>query len=134
MVKNTSRKLLNRSCGWIKDHWNAKNLDVPDEFLHQWIYTPSDDTVDATGFYLAVFSFGYFQHELIAKDVPFGVERSISSSLLIELFQKWQLKLALVEIHRVTDLRFRPMALFEFPEDEAVEAWRDNGGTRGQSG
>jgi hypothetical protein len=30
MVKNTSRKLLDRSCGWIKEHWNAENLDVPD--------------------------------------------------------------------------------------------------------
>jgi len=129
MIRITSRQMLDRSCGWIRAHWNAKNLDVPDEFLHQWIYNQSDENVEATGFYLAVFSFGYLQHELIAKDVPFGVKRSVPASLLLELFQLWQLKLALVELHRVTDLRFRPMALFDFPADEAVEAWHDRTGT-----
>jgi hypothetical protein len=125
MVQKTSRHLLDRSCGWIKNHWDAKNVDVPEELLHQWIYTQEDDQVDPTGFYMAVFSFGYFQHELIAKNVPFGVKRSVPVSLLIELFQLWQLKLALVEVHRVTDLRFRPMALFAFPADEKVEAWKE---------
>jgi hypothetical protein len=125
MVKNTSRHLLERSCGWIKDHWDAKNVDVPDEFLHQWIYDHNEDYVDPTGFYLAVFSFGYLQHELMAKGVPFGAKRSVPVSLLMETFQLWQLKLALVELHRVTNLRFRPMALFEFPDDERIEAWKD---------
>ena len=126
MVKNTSRKLLDRSCGWIKEHWNAENLDVPDELLHQWIYNQGDENLEASGFYLAVFSFGYLQHELIAKEVPYGVKRSVPASLVLELFQMWQLKLALVELQRVTNLRFRPMALFEFPTDETVTMWHDN--------
>jgi hypothetical protein len=126
MANNSSRQLLNRSCGWIKDHWNAENLDVPDELLHQWIYNQGEENLEASGFYLAVFSFGYLQHELIAKEVPYGVKRSVPASLLLELFQLWQLKLALVELQRVTNLRFRPMALFNFPEDETVTAWHDN--------
>jgi hypothetical protein len=133
MATNTSRKLLDRSCRWIRDHWNANNLDVPDEFLHQWIYNQQDENVEATGFYLAVFSFGYMQHELISKNVPDGVRRSVTSARLIELFQRWQLKLALVELHRVTHLRFLPMALFDFPADETVEAWKEDAGSKVQA-
>lgn len=67
----------------------------------------------------------YLQHDLVASGAPVGTRREVSTSLLIELFDRWQLKLALAELHRVTNLKVRPMPLFEFPADEKVEAWRD---------
>jgi len=117
--KKNSRELLNRSCAWIRQHWDAKNSDVPDELLREWIYSPTDEA-DPTGFYLAVFSFGHMQHELVSRNVPPGARLSFSASVLLELFQMWQLKLALVEVHRITHLRISPLALFAFPENEAI--------------
>ena len=124
MFKKIPRKLLEHSCGWIREHTDATNLDVPDEFLHQWIYSSNDEYLEPTGFYLAVFSFGYLQRDLATSGTPMGAMRKVSVSLLVELFQRWQLKLALVELHRVTNLKVSPMPLFEFPADEKIEAWR----------
>lgn len=124
-MKKPARRLLDQSCAWIREHWNAHNLDVPDEFLSQWIYDTADKEEEPSGFHLAVFSFGYLQHDIISHNVPPGVTRSVSASELLDLFHRWQMKLALVEIHRRTELRVKPMPLFAFSNDERIEAWAD---------
>lgn len=124
MSDKSSRRLLTESCGWIKDHWDAKNLDVPDEFVRKWIYEPDDEELKPSGFYLGVFTFGYCQHQLVSNDVPLGKTVSVPADRIVELFQVWQLKLAMAEVHRVTDLRVRPMPLFDFPDGEEIECWR----------
>jgi len=124
MKKKTSRKMLDRSCAWIRDHWCARNLDVPPEFLEQWIYEQSENESDAPGFHLAVFAFGFLQHDLIASQVPNGIKRSFSASVIMDRFSQWQLKLALAEIHHRTDMKSQPLPLFAFPEEEKIEFWR----------
>jgi hypothetical protein len=124
MSDNPSRKLLEQSVGWIKDHWDAKNLDVPPEFIRKWIYESNDEELKPSGFYLCVFTFGYCHHQLVSNDVPLGKQVSVSSTRIVELFHVWQLKLAMAEIHRVTDVRVRPMPLFDFPDGEKIEYWR----------
>lgn len=125
MNDKSSRKLLKRSCEWIRSNWNAQNLDVPTEFIHKWIYEPNEEEAKPSGFYLGVFTFGYCQHQLLSRGVPVGERMSVPSSRLLELFQVWQLKLAMVEVHRVTNVRMRPVALFDFPEGEQIEYWRE---------
>jgi hypothetical protein len=125
MSKKSSRRLLNRSCAWIREHWDAHNLDVPDDLLQQWIYVSDEEEVEPSGFYLAVFSFGYLQYDLVAHNVPPGVSRSFSASELLRFFQAWQMKLALTEVHRATHLRMKPLPLFTFPQDERIEAWAE---------
>mgnify|MGYP001552813431 CR=1 FL=1 len=124
MKKKTSNRMLRQSCAWIKDHWNATNLEVPDEFVRQWMYEPGEDEMEPNGFFLGVFTFGYLQHQIIANNVPTGVRQSVPASRLFELFQVWQLKLAMAEIHRKTDVRMKPMPLFDFPAGEQIEYWR----------
>lgn len=123
MTKKTSRQLLEQSCAWILQHWNADNLDVPDELLEQWIYDPGEDEPEASGFQLAVFIFGHLQHDMISHNVPPQVKRTIALSQVVELFQKWQIKLALAAVHRRTGLRVKPLPLFAFPVGERIEAW-----------
>ena len=125
MSEKSSRKLLRQSCDWIRDHLNAANQDVPSDLVQKWIYESDNEETKPSGYYLGVFAFGYFQHQLISLSVPFGEKVSVSSSKLLELFQKWQLKLAMVELNRLTDLRIQPMPLFSFPDGEQVEYWRD---------
>ena len=125
MTSKSTRRLLDQSCAWIRDHWNANNLDVPDQFLDQWIYNLSDGETEPSGFHLAVFSFGYLQYDIVANNVPPGVKRSLPASELLDLFQAWQMKLALAEVHRKTDIRTKPLPLFGFPKGEQIEAWRD---------
>jgi hypothetical protein len=124
MTKNSSRRMLKHSCEWIRNNWNATNLDVPPEFVHKWIYEPEDEDTKPTGFFLGVFGFGYLQHQLISKSVPAGTMVSVRSARLLEHFQLWQLKLAMAEIQRVTDVRVSPMPLFDFPDGEEIEYWR----------
>ena len=124
MSYKSSPKLLRQSCEWIRDHWNANNLDVPPEFVRKWIYEEDDEELKPSGFYLCVFSFGYFQHQLESRKVPLGVKIEVPSARLFALFPMWQLKLAMAEIHRVTDVRVLPMPLFDFPEGEQIEYWR----------
>jgi hypothetical protein len=89
-----------------------------------WIYETGDEALRPSGFQLGVFSSGYFQHQLVSKDTPLGQKVAVPSKLLFELFQKWQMKLALTEIHRVTDVRTLPLPLFDFPEKEDICYWR----------
>lgn len=124
MKKKTSSRLLDRSCQWIRQNWNASNLDVPDELLEQWMYQPHEET-DPTGFYLAVFSFGYLQYDLVSHNVPPGAVRSFAAAELLELFHAWQMKLALAQVHRATDLRIKPLPLFAFPKGERIESWEE---------
>jgi hypothetical protein len=125
MNRNSSRRLLDRSYAWIREHWNAQNLDVPDEFLTRWLYNTDDEEVEPPGFHLAVFSFGYLQYDILSHNVPPGVTRSASLSELLDLFQAWQVKLALTEIHRRTHVRVKPMPLFSFTTDERIESWAE---------
>jgi hypothetical protein len=121
----THRKLLDESCAWLREHWNATNLDVPEALRERWMYEPAEDCMNPEGFHLAVFTFGLLQYDLISKGVPEGVQRSYSAQTLLSLFSHWQLKLALAEVHRCTNLRIRALPLFAFPENEQVEAWCD---------
>lgn len=123
MKKKPSRELLRQSCAWIRDHWDARNLDVPTDLLREWTYQSEGEDLEPSGFHLAVFTFGFFQYDLISKQVPTGVQRSLSTSLIVESFHRWQMKLALAEIHRHTDMRIRPLPLFAFPEDEKIDFW-----------
>jgi hypothetical protein len=116
-------RLLDQSCSWINNHPRASNLDVPDEFVARWIYEDAEDEVRPSGFYLSVFAFGYMQTELIASGSPANSQLSVPVSRLIELFHRWQMKLGLAELHRRTDLQFKPLSLFEFPEGEQVTYW-----------
>lgn len=118
------RKLFDKSCAWLREHWNATNLDIPEELRERWMYEAADDQVSPEGFHLAVFIFGFMQYDLISNCVPEGVKRSYSGRTLFSLFSRWQLKLALAEVHQRSDLRTRALPLFAFPEDEQVEAWR----------
>ena len=122
---NLNRALLERSCTWIREHWDAHNLDVPEHFLRLWMYPSDGDAEEPSAFHLAVFAFGYFQHDLIGNNVPPGVKRSVPASEVIERFHAWQMKLALAEIHWTTHLRTKPLPLFAFPDDEQIEAWQE---------
>lgn len=117
------KRLLERSYEWIRHHWDAANLDVPDEFLHQWIYVPSENEAKPPGFHLAVFTFGLFQYDLLANRVPPGVKRSFAASEILRLFDAWQMKLALAELHRKTEMKSKALPLFAFPPNECVETW-----------
>lgn len=125
MRRKGSKQQLERSCAWIREHWDAGNLDVPEEFLRQWMYPSDEEQEEPSGFHLAVFAFGYLQYDLIAHNVPPGAKRSVSASEIIRYFHVWQMKLALAEIHRTTHLRMKPVALFTFPEDEQIETWAE---------
>lgn len=119
-MKNKKSKLLDKSLAWIRTHLHATNLDVPGEFLAQWIFEDDEAEAKPNGFFLSVFTFGYMQHELLCGCLPPTQPRSVSIDHLIERFGRWQLKLALTEIHRRTDIQVEPMPLFGFSDGEEV--------------
>ncbi|HTQ95416.1 MAG TPA: hypothetical protein VMH89_01345 [Candidatus Acidoferrum sp.] len=127
-MQKKKREALNRSLAWIRDHPDAKNLDVPDELVAEWIYEDDDADPRPAGFYFAVFTFGFLQRELITSALPPTQPRSIPVSVVFGYFGMWQLKLGLVEIHRRTDLQTEPLSLFAFPEGEQIKYWPRSSG------
>ncbi len=123
MSKKGTPKILEDSCGWIRRNWNAKNLDVPPALVEVWIYEPDEDLAPS-GFHLGVFMFGYLQYQLVSTNSEPGQVMSVSSERAFELFQAWQMKLAMAEVNRLTDVRVAPMPLFDFPADEQIKYWR----------
>jgi hypothetical protein len=126
MNKKISRRLLQHSCDWIRQHWDAQNLDVPDELLAAWIFQDDEEDPKPRGFHLAVFTYGFLQRELVVTGQPPGAKRAMPVAVIFDRFERWQLKLALAEVHRKTDLQVDPMPLFGFPEKEDVRYWPRN--------
>jgi hypothetical protein len=102
---------------------HATNLDVPDEFVTEWIFEDDDNDPRPPGFYFLVFSFGYLQYELMAGPLPPSIPRTVPVSRLVQHFEKWQMKLVFAQLHRRTDIQFEPMPLFAFPEGEELRYW-----------
>ncbi|PTY04255.1 hypothetical protein DB347_20375 [Opitutaceae bacterium EW11] len=119
----TDKRQLQESCAWLRVHWNPTNLDVPEHLREQWMYEADGDHANPEGFQLAVFTFGFMQHDVVSNQVPAGEKRSYSGNRLLALFSRWQLKLALAEVHSRTHLRTKPLPLFDFADDEQVEVW-----------
>jgi len=115
--------LFSESAAWIRSNPFATTHDVPERLAQTWVCELEDPTAP-TGFHLSIFTFGYCQRQLLESGVAPGQKLSVPAEKLIDLFQMWQLKLGLVEVHRKTDLRVGPMALFGFPENESIEYWR----------
>lgn len=122
-MKKMTTPSLEGSFAWIRSNPNATNLDVPEELVTEWIFEDEGEDPKPMGFFLAVFAFGHLQQSLLTSHKPATGTHSIALSQLIEYFEKWQLKLALAELHRRTNLQFDPLLLFSFPADEEVHYW-----------
>ena len=132
MQQKTSKRLLDQSLEWVRQHMNATNLDVPKDLLKLWIYSQDSDESDLPpGLSLSVLVYGYMVHDFAANPAPDGTKRQIPMKRIKEMFQLWQMKLALNELYRCTELRSRPVPLFSFPDDEQLAFWVDRQGLRG---
>jgi hypothetical protein len=122
------KDVLKRSLAWIRKHPDATNLDVPDELVSAWIFEDDEPEPKPSGFYFAVFTFGFLQRSIFSSSLPVAQPRSVPVSVVFENFGMWQMKLGLAEIHRKTELQIGPMSLFAFPEGEQITYWPKNGG------
>lgn len=117
---------LNASLDWIRENPLASNQEVPPRFVVRWICNGERDV--GVELALTIFMFGYCQRQLMKQSPLSSANLTISASEVSRLFDLWQMKLGLAELNRTTDLRTRPLPLFDFPADESVSFWM-NGGT-----
>jgi hypothetical protein len=123
-MNNPAHDPFEQSYRWIKENWNAKNVDVPDELLREWTHSRPQDGAEPFGFHLSVFTFGYLQHEILThKKLAEVTATTVSMNQILELFDRWQVKLALAAVDRITEIRTGALPLFSFPEDEVVVAY-----------
>jgi hypothetical protein len=122
-MKKRSSPSFDESALWIRKNPLATTHDVPDELLKTWSYKPEDDLGPAST-YLSIFTFGYCQSQIRKTGGKLGGELSVNTNELVELFVRWQLKLAMVEVHRKTDVKVAALPLFDFPEHELITYWR----------
>jgi hypothetical protein len=121
-MSRTHELMFEESAEWIRSNPFATIHDVPDQLIGMWTCDSGDATAPA-GFQMSIFTFGYCQRRLLGECVPRDQKIIVPATELIELFQIWQLKLGLLEVHRRTELRVGALALFDFPLDEAIEYW-----------
>ena len=115
-------KIFEESIAWIRKNPWATIHDVPLRLLDCWSYETSDE-YEPSAFYLSIFAFGYFQSQLrlLGDKASLGFE--VGQEELIDLFELWQLKVGLAELHARTELKFSAMPLFDFPPNEGLQAW-----------
>jgi hypothetical protein len=126
-MQKKKQEALDRSLEWIRMNPNAMNLDVPPELVAEWIFEDDEADHKPTGFYFAVFTFGFLQRDLFTSRLPMTQPRSVPISHVVECFGIWQLKLSMAELYRKTNLRFEPLSLFGFPDDEQIKYWPSEG-------
>lgn len=124
MKPMTHKEVLAESAAWIRANPNAMLHDVPDDLLEAWI---SEDPYAPEGFHVSVFSFGYFQQQLIRSN---GREVEVTTVAMMEQFKIWQLKLGLLLEDRRSDQKVCPMSLFDSPKGETIKIWRVEAGAR----
>jgi hypothetical protein len=122
-MRRSHQAIFAESAEWIRGNPLATTHDVPDRLVENWVCDLKDATAP-TGFHLSIFALGYCQRQLVINEVGPDRRLRVEAEKLIEMFQMWQLKLGLIEVHRKTNLRVGPMALFDFPRDEEIEYWR----------
>jgi hypothetical protein len=105
------------SCAWIRENWNATNLDVPEMLRNLWTENGGQQPSDLQ---LAVLSFGLTHWGARSCARTAKTAFGISPSTVLERFPAWRTKLALAEVHYRSDLRTSPLPLFEFPPDEQI--------------
>lgn len=118
-MSQKKRKILEHSFAWIRCHPYASNLDVPDELIIEWMFKDDGDDPSPPGFHMSVFGFGYLQREVLtsASTLP----RQIRLQELCEYFGRWQMKLGLAQVNRLTNLQIEPLPLFDFADGEEIE-------------
>jgi hypothetical protein len=121
--KTSESASFKESAEWIVSHPNAMLHDVPDRLVQRWIHELNDPSTPI-GFPLSVFTFGYCQRQLDINGAPAKERYSVAMDTVLRLFQMWQLKLGLIEVHRKSNIQIGPMALFDFPSEESIEYWR----------
>ena len=110
---------LDESIGWIRDHPKATNHDVPAKLRDGWVYNRGEDDA-LPGYQLAVFTYGLCQHRLASGA---GNSFTISATEILRLFELWQMKLGLAEVNEKTDVKTKPLPLYDFPSEEQVVYW-----------
>lgn len=119
-MKRSRQELHAQSLAWIRRHPDATIHDVPLRLVQAWSYERYDD-MEPSSFYLSIFIFGFCQHLLRQKGQGGPVETSPEE--IREMFELWQIKLGLAELHHKTHLKFAAMPLFAFPETELLQVW-----------
>lgn len=114
--------LFEESIAWIRDHPCATNHDIPGNLRGSWVYDREDDRA-MPGYQLAVFAYGLFQSRLIES----GGNKSltVSASEISQLFELWQMKLGMAEVHEKTEVKSKPLSLYRFPSDEQIIYWQE---------
>jgi hypothetical protein len=123
VIRASKQALFDESAMWIRSNPHAMLHDVPDRLVQCWV-CDLEDASAPTGFHLSIFTFGYCQRQLLVTAAPANMKMSVPADTVLSLFQMWQLKLGLIEVHRKTELRIGPLALFDFPQGETIEYWR----------
>lgn len=115
----TNDPRLDESIAWIRNHPSAANHDVPAKLRDSWVYDREEDPA-LPGYHLAVFTYGLCQHRLAGGA---GNSFTISAAEILRLFELWQMKLGLAEVNEKTEVKTKPLPLYDFPSDEEIIYW-----------
>lgn len=115
-----SQELLDKSLAWIREHPCATNLELPKDLLELWISNNRTRGIPADDFHMSVFTYGLFCQKVTDDPSLVGKQLQLKASEVSELFDLWQIKLAMAELHHKSMLASNPLFLFRFPETEQV--------------
>jgi len=108
---------LVRSCTWIRKNWDATNLEVPADLRSLW---SRRDEKGPSELQLAVLLFGLIQQNWRKAKTSRDGSFQISASALLEFYNIWQIKLALADLHHVSDIETSPVPLFVFSATDQI--------------
>ena len=117
-------KILEESFEWIRNTPRASTAEVPEYLNIAWT-VPHETDDEPTGFHMKVFAFGYMQCRLLESPRSRSNPHRIAMSQMQKFFLMWQMKLAMGELSRLSDLKSAPMHLWQFRPNEKVKFWHD---------
>lgn len=109
-MKSIKSPLFKESIDYISQNLQVLSDKIPNHLLDYWILQNNNlgETEDNP-------EFGVFMYALLKYKRAKGInEFEVPTDELIELFQSWQMSLAVIEVNNKTEFDIKPFKLFDF--------------------
>lgn len=129
-MKNPEPLFFKESLEWIKTNPNVTTHDLPERFIRHWTHNKDDGS--PSSYLWGIFMLGVVLHRTLKNQVLSDGSVNVSENELMDNFYKWQVKISMAEIHQKTDMRLKPLVIFDFPEGESIESISSAGRFKGR--
>ena len=120
---DSEMELFLESKEWIDKNFNASTTDLPEELLNLWMEDPRAAQDQDSQLPMDVFMYAMTKKRFLENPTQ-PIEMEVDE--IFKIYSYWQIKLAMIDMDRRSNLAVALMPLFSFDEKEKVAVTKRN--------